>query len=343
MSELRGGRSSRRSARAAAWAVCARASPARRRTIRASASWPSPSSARASAPPCDRCPAPSCACVAPYPSFSKRTFMRCRRAAGSEPAASSPAPRRRRRRAPGRRWASTPAAARPSWSRRQRRDRRGVGGRAAGRRRSCGRRERFCGGGVTATVGDRSSARPLAPDTPAITAAAATTPSRRHFVLAAATRRSRRRSPTPVENVVSRTSGRVWVAAAWARASSRDRATTRDTGNWLPPDAFSAPCSSAMSAKRSSGFLASIFSTSASSASGISGRVDARRRGRHVEVHVDQLAEPLRNERRLPGQHLVEDHAQRVDVAAVIDRLASRGTARATCRSASPSASRCGS
>jgi hypothetical protein len=78
------------------------------------------------------------------------------------------------------------------------------------------------------------------------------------------------RSPVWAPNVVS-CIGDVCVTAglgACVLARSGDDCTV----NWLPPDAFSAPCTSAIAAKRSSGFLASIFITSASSATGISGR-----------------------------------------------------------------------
>ena len=45
----------------------------------------------------------------------------------------------------------------------------------------------------------------------------------------------------------------------------------------------------------------------------------SRRRRRRADVEVNHLAEALGHERRPPAQHLEEDHAQRVDVGAVID------------------------
>ena len=54
------------------------------------------------------------------------------------------------------------------------------------------------------------------------------------------------RSPDPVENVVSPI-GDVCVTDGFACGFARSGDDPR-TVNWLPPDAFSAPCTSAMSA-----------------------------------------------------------------------------------------------
>ena len=75
------------------------------------------------------------------------------------------------------------------------------------------------------------------------------------------------RSPTPVEKVVSRSLGLVETGGCDAllpRRSGEDGTLPRTT-NIDPPELLSAACSSPMSANRSSGFLASILRTMASS------------------------------------------------------------------------------
>ena len=73
---------------------------------------------------------------------------------------------------------------------------------------------------------------------------------------------------------------------------------------------------------------------------GRDGRVHlAGRIGRAVDVHVDHRPHRLGHERRAPAHHLVDDHPQAVDVAALVDRAPRPGTARGTCSGACPPAS----
>ena len=68
-----------------------------------------------------------------------------------------------------------------------------------------------------------------------------------------------------------------------------------------------------------------------------------RRRRRGENDLEEQLVERLGVERHLAGDGLVEDDADRVEVAARVDRRGCRGPARATCNRACPSPRRCGS